>query len=60
MYALVRNPYQFPVEVVGTPAARLFNGAGEFVYRSRGADILEGSLMGIDQILPGETNRRLG
>ena len=55
VYTLVRNPHEFAVEVVGTPTARLFNGAGEFVYRSRGADILDGSLMGIGQILPGET-----
>jgi hypothetical protein len=55
VYALVRNPYGFPVEVVGTPTATLLNGAGEFVYRSRAADVLDGSLMGIGQILPGET-----
>jgi hypothetical protein len=30
-------------------------GAGESVYRSRGADVLDGSLMGLGRILPGET-----
>jgi hypothetical protein len=52
--ALVRNPYDFPVEVTGSPTARLLDEAGAFVIRSLGADVLDGSLMGIGQIRPGE------
>jgi hypothetical protein len=55
VYALVRNPYGFPVDVIGTPKVKILDGTGKTVYTSLAADVLDGSLMGIGQILPGET-----
>ncbi len=52
--AVVRNPYNFTVDITGLPTALLFNIAGESVLRTEGVTAYDGDL-GLEQILPGES-----
>ena len=53
--AVVRNPFDFAVDITGLPTALLFNSAGESVLRTQGVIIYEGSFIGLEQIMPGES-----
>jgi hypothetical protein len=53
--AIVRNPFDFAVDITGLPTALLFDSTGESVLRTEGAIVFDGNVLGLDQILPGES-----
>lgn len=55
IYVLLRNPYTFPVEVRGTPKARVLARDGALASACTGVDVFDGSAMGFGQVPPGET-----
>lgn len=53
--ARVRNPYDFAVDIHGLATVLLLDSAGETALRTEGATTFEGSFLGLEQIMPGET-----
>lgn len=53
--AIVRNPFDFAVDITGLPTALLFDSAGEKVLRTEGVTVYDGNSVGLEQILPGES-----